>query len=157
MLGLSIMYGYIALLCALIGVNRERGPMRRTLWTLFAVMVAGYGYHYLAAQDWTYSAFMIAVNAIACRIIVKEPAGQWQGLVGWAFIIQIGADTGRIVREINSGPSDMSFLYWVTTAIAFAQLFLVIGWGIHDHIARERRSRLPHSLLPAKAGHAGGS
>lgn len=157
MLGLSIMYGYIALLCALVFIHRERGPMRRTIWTLFAVMVAGYAFHYTVGSDWTYSAFMILVNAIGCRIIVKEPAGQWQGLIGWAFILQIGADTGRIAREINGGASDMTFLYWVTTAIAYSQLLLVIGWGIHDRIASERRLRHPDPLLSAQAGHAGAS
>lgn len=131
--------------------------MRRTIWTLFGVMLAGIAYQLTLGNTWTYSAFMIAVNAIGCRIIVKEPAGTWQGLIGWSFIVQIGVDTGRIGRELYFGAGDMTFVDWVTTAIAFVQLFLVIGWGVHDRISRERGFRLPDPLLPSQAGYAGHS
>lgn len=131
--------------------------MRRTIWTLFAVMALGTGYQLAFGDSWGYSAFMILVNAVGCRVIVKEPAGQWQGLIGWAFIIQIGADTGRIAREINVGAGDMTFLYWLTTVIAYSQLLLVIGWGVHDHIVSERRLRHLDPLLSSQARHAGHS
>lgn len=155
MLGWSLCIGYIAILCALMFVNRGSGPMRRTVWTLFAVMIAGYAYHFIFGDAWDYSAFMIGVNAIACRIITKEPAGQWQGLVGWSLIIQMGLDTGRVGRELSSGASDMTFLYWGTTWLAFAQLLVVIGWGLHDRIVRERSHCLDHTLLSGKALHEG--
>ncbi len=149
-----LMYGYIVALCALVLCQRERGPMRRTIWTLFAVMIAGYGYHYLIGDGWDYSAFMIAVNALACTVITRDPAGQWQGLVGWSFVVQIGADTGRVVREINGGATDMTFLYYVTTGLAFAQLLLVIGWGVHDRLSGRSGKRHP-DLLPHQTLHAG--
>lgn len=131
---MTLMLGYIVLLCALVLGHRERGSMRRTVWTLFATMLAGYAYHYSVGSDWTYSAFMILVNALACRVITMRPAAEWQALIGWSFILQIGADTGRVAREINVGPGDITFLYWVTTVIAFAQLLLVIGWGVHARL-----------------------
>jgi hypothetical protein len=150
----SLSIGYTVLLCALTCLNRERGPMRRTIWTLFVVMLASYAYQILVGGAWHYSAFMIIVNAIACRVITKEPAGQWQGLIGWSFIIQIGADAGRVGRELSSGPGDMTFLYWVTTALAFAQLLTVIRWGVHDRVVRERGGRNNHSLAD-QARYAG--
>lgn len=137
-----VLFGaYAVILCAMVCIVRIGGPMRRTIWTLFAVMVTGTGLQLAFGNPWFYSAFMILVNAVGCRIAVKKPAGQWQSLVGWLFILQIGADSGRVVREINGQLSDMTFLYWVTTAIAFAQLLLVIGWGIHARLRRDHRDR----------------
>lgn len=157
MLEWTLCAAYIVILSVMACVCTEKGPMRRTIWSLFAVMVAGYALQFSVGNSWIYSALMIGVNAIACRIIVKQPAGQWQGLIGWSFILQIGADTGRVAREINAGASDMTFLYWVTTAIAFAQLLLVIGWGIHARNPDIARERDPDPFLPAQARHAGAS
>lgn len=151
-----ILFGiYAVILCAMAIVVREAGAMRRTIWTLVAVAIVGTGFQLLFGNTWHYSAFMVAVNAVACRVITKQPAAQWQALIGWSFVIQIGADLGRVAREINSGTSDMTFLYWVTTAIAFAQLLLVIGWGCHARYRGDRRRFRPDPMGVAAAHSEG--
>lgn len=126
-------YAYIGLLCALTLIVSRRGePMSRTAWILVADMVLGYLYSFTLGGGWDYSAFMIFVNALACVFITWEPAGKWQSLIGWSFILQIGTDLGRVASEINTGHSDMMFVYWVTTGLAYVQLLLLMGWGLSN-------------------------
>lgn len=106
--------------------------MRRTAWILVADMAFGYFYSFAIGGGWDYSLFMILVNSLACVLITWAPAGKWQSLIGWSFILQIGTDIGRIAAEINSGASDIMFVYWMTTALAYLQLLLLAGWGIDE-------------------------
>lgn len=136
----TIGYAYIALLCALALLANRRGePMRRTAWILVADMVFGYLYSFSFGGGWDYSLFMILVNALACVLITWEPAGRWQSLIGWSFILQIGTDTGRVASEINSGPTDIMFVYWVTTALAYVQLLLLMGWWVDERAGYSSR------------------
>lgn len=128
-------YAYIGLLCALtLLVNRSGEPMRRTAWILVADMAFGYLYSFSFGGGWDYSLFMILTNSIACVLITWQPAGRWQSLIGWSFILQIGTDVGRVASEINSGSTDMMFVYWVTTALAYIQLVLLMGWAIDERL-----------------------
>lgn len=122
--------------------------MRRTAWILVADMALGYLYSFTLGGGWDYSLFMIFVNALACVFITREPAGKWQSLIGWSFILQIGTDVGRVASEINSGPSNIWFVYWVTVALAYVQLLLLIGWGLSDgRVARYWRGGRPDPIV----------
>lgn len=126
-------YAYIGLLCALtLMVNRRGEPMRRTAWILVADMALGYAYSFILGGGWDYSLFMILVNSLACIFVLWEPAGRWQSLIGWSFILQIGTDVGRVASEVNSGPIDIMFVYWATTGLAYIQLLLLMAWWIDE-------------------------
>ncbi len=151
---LSIMGGYVLLLCALVIVTlRREEPMRRTALVLAADMIAGYAYSFAVGTGWDYSLWMIAVNALACVIITRHPAGRWQAIIGWSFILQIGTDVGRIASDLNSGSTDLNFVYWSTSVLAFAQLFLLGGWAIDERLGYP--SRLGAHLPAGKARHQG--
>lgn len=130
-IGWALFAAYVVILFVMVLAVRKRGAMRRTIWTLSAVTVVATVYQLLLGNHWHYSVFMIAVNAAACRIITRQPADEWQSLIGWSFVVQIGMDAGRAASELFSGPGDITFLGDVTTGIAYAQLALVIGWGVH--------------------------
>lgn len=150
----AIGYAYIGLLCALTAmVNRRGEPMRRTALILFADMAFGYLYSFLFGGGWDYSLYMIAVNAIACLFITWNPAGRWQALIGWSFILQIGTDTGRVASDIYFGTSDMYVVYWMTTALAYLQLVLLGGWWIDERTGYSYRLR--HHVSPRKTRNTG--
>jgi hypothetical protein len=144
---------YIALLCALVFATFRRGePMRRTVLTLFAVMLTAYAYSFgvpkaiQEAHAWGYSLFMIGVNAIACLAIVRHPATKWQSVIGWSLILQIGTDAGNVAAQLYYGASDVVYVYWATTGLAYAQLFLVGGWLLDELLARHSGYGADHPL-----------
>ncbi len=151
----TILYAYIGLLCALVLVTflRKGEPMRRTALVLFADMAFGYLYSANFGGGWDYSAFMVLVNALACLLITWHPAGRWQALIGWSFILQIGTDTGRVASDFYFGMSDMYFVYWATTSLAFLQLILLAGWVIDEWAGYP--SRFGHHLSADKARRSG--
>lgn len=147
-------YGYIGLLCALtLLVNRKGEPMRRTALILLADMIAGYAYSFTLGGGWDYSLYMIMVNALACILITWNPAGRWQALIGWSFILQIGTDTGRVASDFYFGTSDMYFVYWWTTLLAYLQLLLLAGWMIDERGGY--LSRFVHHLSADEARRSG--
>lgn len=114
--------------------------MKRTALTLLAVMLAAYAYSFgmpaiYDAPDWGYSAYMIGVNALACRMIVKHPAARWQSIIGYSMLVQIGVDGGNVAAQLYYGTSDAFLVYWLTTILAFAQLAMIGGWLLDGRFA----------------------
>ena len=111
--------------------------MLRTVLTICAVCAIGWGYGFIAGGAWgeDYSWFMMAVDAVACRVIVWRPAGDFQRFIGYTYYFQIALHAGRIIR---GNEANLTFVYWAMTAIAFVQLFLVGGWWLHENVLRHR-------------------
>ena len=144
---------YIGILCALtLLVNRRGEPMRRTALVLFADMVFGYFYSFAFGGGWDYSVYMILINTLACMLVTWNPAGRWQALIGWSFILQIGTDIGRVASDFYFGMTDMYFVYWATTALAYFQLLLLAGWVIDEragYLSRFARNVSPDKTRPS--------
>lgn len=139
-------YAYIALLCALVLVTFRKGePMRRTVLTLFAVMIAAYAYSFALGGGLDYSVYMIGVNALACWAIVRHPAARWQSAIGWSLLLQIGLDGGSVASELYFGSSDMWLVYISTVLLAFGQLLMVGGWYLDELAARHLGNSDGHS------------
>lgn len=144
---MTAIYAYIALLGSLVLLaNGREAPMKRTVITLAVVCVLSYSFTLLLWNDWKLSAFMVCVDALACKAITWKPAGKWQAVIGASFLIQIGAHLGRIGAELSNPAFNPDFFWWTTTIMAYAQLGLVAGWRFHENISRRFNRGADHSL-----------
>jgi hypothetical protein len=99
-------------------------PMMRTGMTILANWIAGTGFVYLTGihDAW---AFSLLLDALAARIILHEPAGKTQAMIGWTYMAQILLHVVYAFSNHSVG----AYPYWqVLTAMAFVQLLLLGGW-----------------------------
>jgi len=149
----ALQLGYQVALAALTTGILLKGswPMRRTICTVFAVMLAAW----LLSGLWPtvpYSLAMIAVDAAACVIITWHPAGKWQSVVGLSYILQIGVHLGRVANGDNA---DMDALWWGLSILALLQMFLVGGWWINGlDLPRRWRNSHPRAAKARRSGVA---
>lgn len=126
------------------------GPMRRTICTVFAVMMAAW----LLAPYWPsvfYSLAMISIDALACLVITWHPAGRWQSVVGLSYILQIGVHIGRIFNGENA---DITSFWWGLSLLAVLQMILVGGWWLHDCLGLRLRWSGAYPVL-GRSRHSG--
>jgi hypothetical protein len=110
------------------------GPMKRTIGVMLGVYILQ-----LALAPWLWptlwwSAAVAGLDLAAIRLVTWRPAGKFQSLIGWTFLLQAAAHSGRVIAELNHKIADMNSYWWLTTALAFIQLFLIGGWLIHDYL-----------------------
>jgi len=117
----------IALLVAL----RRGGPLTRTAWALavnFALMWA----YPLATERYSEWVFFLAVDALTARVVLLQPAGRWQAVVGFLLIVQcvmhVRYGIGVKSEQITSNYLD------TLTAIGWGQLVALIGGATHERI-----------------------
>lgn len=144
----ALAVGYKLGLAALSSLILLQGTnaMRRTICTVFAVMLAAW----FLADLWPglkYAAAMIGIDALACTIITWHPAGKWQAVVGLSYVLQIGVHIGRIFSGDNA---DIYRYFWGLSLLAILQLLLIGGWWLHGRMGRnpdwsDSRSNLPRS------------
>lgn len=136
---LSLQLGYQIALIALTSlvILNGSGAMRRTIITVFGVMVAAW----FLRGSWPsveYSLAMIAVDSAALAVITWHPAGRWQSIIGLSYVLQVSVHIGRIASGENA---DINSFYWGLSAIAILQLLLLWGWWINGRVDRHRFRR----------------
>lgn len=145
-----IYWGLLLVMTAGVTVKGS-GPMRRTVWTIAIVCVAQFivAQWVVNPQSVSHAVFMFCVDALACRVITWQPAGKWQSLIGFSYIIQLGMHIGRLAAN----NPDMNFYWNGLTIMAFLQIILVGGWWASERgLFRNRRRRHP----PAYEAHREG-
>jgi hypothetical protein len=145
-------FGYqVALAALVVGVFiKGADPMRRTVATIFAVMIVSL----LCSGLWPtplYADAMILADAVACLIITWNPAGRWQSVIGLSFILQIGVHVGRLAAV----RPDMESYWWGLSGLAVLQLLLIGGWWINDVFLPFYRRWSGHHPLPHSARRSG--
>lgn len=110
--------------------------MKRTLYTLVACgLISLWFAGLLAWPSIEYAMGMMAVDAVAATIVLFNPAGRAQSLIGLTFLLQCGVHAGRIMNGNNADIDN----YWAGLSIlAFLQLFIAGGWWLHEYVYRRR-------------------
>ena len=110
--------------------------MIRTALTLVAVCVISLAVNAIAPfPGEPYCLTMLVVDALAAAVVLIRPAGKAQALVGATLACQMGLYAGRLLNGENA---DINHLWWGLSVLAFAQLFLVGGWWVHERVNRRR-------------------
>lgn len=126
----ALIWAYWLALGVLTVVSAVRGsiPMLRTSLVLcanclFQLALA----QFIPTDALAHAAIMFCADALACIAITLHPAGKWQSLVGFSYILQCGFHVGRIIS-----PTPDIFLYWDRlTFTAYLQLAFLGGWLIY--------------------------
>lgn len=85
--------------------------------------------------------WFLITDAVAARIVLYQPAGKAQALIGWAYMAQI---LMHIVYAVSARDSFAADPYWqVLIALAFVQVIILGGWhiGRWGLLSRDRRGR----------------
>lgn len=128
-------------------------PLRRTALAMAANATLNAGFVVASGIEdpWTW---YIAMDAAAAAIVLHQPAGKAQSVIGSLYMAQI------VVHGVYaaSGAAVSKDAYWqVLIALAFAQLLVLGGWTIGHHggrLARHFRLRRRSEVAGAE-GHKG--
>lgn len=149
--------GSLIVLCALVAFI-GRSTMQRTAVVLaanwlvgtFFVMVTGIG------DAWW---FNILIDGISAAIVLHDPAGRAQAMVGWVYVgmiichVTYGAVQTQVLAHMMGWPvnnPDQSDNYWMILLIlAMMQLVIVGGWIAVDRGLLRRRTA-PRLAQPAR-------
>lgn len=158
----QIYVGLLALVCLAALVHEladlKRGwrlmlaasPIRRTAfvllanWTVNTAFVIASGIH----DPW---AWFVAVDALSAAIVLHQPAGKPQSVVGGLYMAQIVMHGVYGTLKLSGDPIAESNYWQLLTALAFLQIVVLGGWTIGHHWRRLAR----HPGLRRRASVAG--
>ena len=133
MLSAAQAFVLVALLIAL----RRGGPLARTAWAL-AINFALMWIYPMATGRYSDWLFFLAVDALTARVVLLQPAGRWQAVVGFLLIVQcvmhVRYGIGVKSEQITSNYLD------TLTAIGWGQLVALIGGATHERTRNLDRS-----------------
>lgn len=97
----------------------------------------------------------IVIDVLTAWVILRNPAGRWQSILGVSFCAQIAMHVGYGANIILFSHGDMVGYYNALTVVAFLQLAVTGGWngdlwrvrayrrrGLHSHAAASGAPRL---------------
>ena len=98
----------------------------------------------------------LVLDSLTAIVILYPPRGEWQGALGISYVAQILIHLSYGFRQYFTGGADAWEYYNWISVIAFAQLFILGGWGIADlrrwSVARHRLDRGRATALPLDRG-----
>lgn len=113
-------------------------PLRRTAAAMFANALLNAGFVVASGIEdpWGWYIFM---DALAAAIVLHQPAGKAQSVIGGFYMIQIVAH-GVYGVLLLSGDAVSKDAYWqILFALASAQLLVLGAWTIGHHWRRRAR------------------
>lgn len=143
----QVYVGALALVCLAAMIHRyadilalwraavEISPLRRTAAAMAANAILNAGFVVASGIEDPW-AWYIAMDAAAAAIVLHQPAGKAQSVIGSLYMAQI------VVHGVYaaSGDAVSKDAYWqVLIALAFAQLLVLGGWTIGHHGGRIAR------------------
>lgn len=126
-------YAYFACLYALailILFSGERGPMLRTILAI-AISNALANAYTLVTRDTDPFWWFMAVDFAAAAIVLLQPAGRAQAIIGWTFIGKLAMHTGYGLTLLYGDPDAVRY-WWALTLVGFLQLIFVGSWYAHS-------------------------
>lgn len=155
---MTIQLAYWWLLGALTFIVTVKGsqPMLRTacailLSGLCSLIIHEYFFQFQTPE---YALAMMAIDGVAAALVLLNPAGKAQSLIGWTFLFQIMVYGGRLTAEGAGYLIDLNAFWWGLAIPALIQLALVGGWWLHDRVPRRHPVR-PARPAPAAAHRQG--
>ncbi len=148
-----MMYEFLIGYVLLAAISLRSRQMLRVSLAMFGNWILNTGF-VLATGNYTPWLWFAATDFIAAAIVLREPAGRWQGAIGWTYIAQILMHfVFGMMQVIGKNPDGDAYLDTLT-AVAVAQMALVTLWGIggglravHSRLLRGRPHRsLPHGV-----------
>jgi hypothetical protein len=131
---------YLVLLAVLAGavlLSRTVLAMKRVAlaMVLNAAIAIGFTMATQQSDPWW---FFMGLDFLTALVVLIQPAGRAQALIGWTYVAQIAVNTGY---ALNGASANAVARWWLITAIAFLQLLLVGGWLAYDKGYRLRGVR----------------
>lgn len=129
--GYNLTFFCLALACMGISLWTDNGGMRRTVWTLLGCFAVGVVWRTVTVDsNWPWF-FYAVTDAIAAWIIMRNPAGKWQGWIGLCFIIQMCVNIGYGGALLDQGYSyEAALLAWkINSLMGYIKLLLLGVWG----------------------------
>lgn len=128
---MEIFWPYVTPMLVICGIATIVGffrlpPMARTALVIAGNWVVNTGYVWATGlyDPWFW---FILTDTVSAQLVLYQPAGKTQSLIGWTYISQI------IMHGIYaiSNPVLAAWPYWqMLTALAFVQLALLGGWVV---------------------------
>lgn len=156
----SIAFMVLTLGCLGLAIPTGNRAMLRTVLTILGCWALGMLWRntVVPSSDWPWL-FYAVTDSIAAMIILRSPAGKWQGFIGLCFLVQIATNVGYGWAFLERGYNfDAAMLAWnINYWLGLVKLALLGVWGGTSIIALGgfRRSWL-HHYLPRHQGSRGG-
>lgn len=140
--------GYFILLCSLILLITGRGrnaAMFRTILAIAFNSILANTYTLATGETSPWHVFMV-LDVLAATIILVQPAGRIQAIIGWTYVAQLAMHTGY---ALNGASADPVIYWWSLTVSGYVQLLLVGGWWARGQWPDFLRIRRQRKLAPA--------
>ncbi len=110
----------VVVLLSLLGTR----PMIRTAFAILANWIAGTVFVYAThiPDAWWFS---FAIDAMAARLILHQPAGSYQAMIGATYMAQLLL---HVVYAFSSHTLGQEIYWYDLTFLAYVQLLLMGGW-----------------------------
>lgn len=131
-----IYFAVLILLTAGMIVTEARSPSGapkvRTIIAVAGNCLLANGYTALT-RDTDPWAYFMALDLITATVILYQPAGRPQAIIGTLYLVQIAMHTAYGIAGLKGDPI---VYWWMLTVTGFLQLLFCGGWWIRDRWGR---------------------